>query len=376
MNESHFNLLNLNNISFFSHSFILPSLHPFSMLASSWAQYHRGLLHLLPASMTSAHELKSWDLELCSACCFFCNDDRTSLDALAPAVGSFQTLCCPRPRTTTTPSGRKERSSPAPSTPTSWKRSSRLLAPKPPASLTHPLPHRASLHPCLSPRNSYPVSQFRYLHFAPNLLTGPVTVCLIVWWCVSFDREDSPERPPPPAGVSDNRQCVLCLKYGDENTNVSRGRKKKSSFVVFKCDIASALTRLLLSGWGKAAVHRPERVDSRQLRAVVRRGLWGRRRRPEERPHGGFQRETTGEANLFFFFPALHDCGCRTESNRLPSSVHSTARSARSLERPSAAASPRAPVTTTSCALASVTAASWRTRRFIAQSTSSSLRER
>ncbi|XP_035536543.1 histone-lysine N-methyltransferase 2A isoform X2 [Morone saxatilis] len=32
------------------------------------------------------------------------------------------------------------------------------------------------------------------------------------------DREDSPELPPPP-GVSDNRQCVLCLKYGDENTN-------------------------------------------------------------------------------------------------------------------------------------------------------------
>ena len=37
----------------------------------------------------------------------------------------------------------------------------------------------------------------------------------------SSDREDSPELPPPP-GVSDNRQCVLCLKYGDENTNVSQ----------------------------------------------------------------------------------------------------------------------------------------------------------
>ncbi|XP_039679910.1 histone-lysine N-methyltransferase 2A isoform X7 [Perca fluviatilis] len=34
------------------------------------------------------------------------------------------------------------------------------------------------------------------------------------------DREDSQELPPPP-GVSDNRQCVLCLKYGDENTNES-----------------------------------------------------------------------------------------------------------------------------------------------------------
>ncbi|XP_029303050.1 LOW QUALITY PROTEIN: histone-lysine N-methyltransferase 2A [Cottoperca gobio] len=32
------------------------------------------------------------------------------------------------------------------------------------------------------------------------------------------DRDDSPELPPPP-GVSDNRKCVLCLKYGDENTN-------------------------------------------------------------------------------------------------------------------------------------------------------------
>uniref|UniRef100_A0A8C6PKV2 Histone-lysine N-methyltransferase n=1 Tax=Nothobranchius furzeri TaxID=105023 RepID=A0A8C6PKV2_NOTFU len=32
------------------------------------------------------------------------------------------------------------------------------------------------------------------------------------------DLEDSPELPPPP-GVTDNRQCVLCLKYGDENTN-------------------------------------------------------------------------------------------------------------------------------------------------------------
>ncbi|TNN75525.1 Histone-lysine N-methyltransferase 2B [Liparis tanakae] len=32
------------------------------------------------------------------------------------------------------------------------------------------------------------------------------------------DRDDSPELPPPP-GIGDNRQCVLCLKYGDENTN-------------------------------------------------------------------------------------------------------------------------------------------------------------
>ncbi|XP_066565242.1 histone-lysine N-methyltransferase 2A isoform X2 [Amia ocellicauda] len=33
-----------------------------------------------------------------------------------------------------------------------------------------------------------------------------------------LSREDSPELTPPP-GVGDNRQCVLCLKYGDDNTN-------------------------------------------------------------------------------------------------------------------------------------------------------------
>ncbi|XP_055752431.1 histone-lysine N-methyltransferase 2A-like isoform X4 [Salvelinus fontinalis] len=33
-----------------------------------------------------------------------------------------------------------------------------------------------------------------------------------------LSREDSPELLPPP-GVSDNRQCVLCLKYGDDNIN-------------------------------------------------------------------------------------------------------------------------------------------------------------
>lgn len=46
--------------------------------------------------------------------------------------------------------------------------------------------------------------------------------CVTLFVDVFFsDREDSPDLPPPP-GVSDNRQCVLCLKYGDENTNVSR----------------------------------------------------------------------------------------------------------------------------------------------------------
>ncbi|XP_026082134.1 histone-lysine N-methyltransferase 2A-like isoform X2 [Carassius auratus] len=33
-----------------------------------------------------------------------------------------------------------------------------------------------------------------------------------------YSLEDSPDIPPPP-GVCDNRQCALCLNYGDENTN-------------------------------------------------------------------------------------------------------------------------------------------------------------
>ncbi|XP_045073093.1 histone-lysine N-methyltransferase 2A-like isoform X3 [Coregonus clupeaformis] len=33
-----------------------------------------------------------------------------------------------------------------------------------------------------------------------------------------LSREDSPELLPPP-GISDNRQCALCLKYGDDNIN-------------------------------------------------------------------------------------------------------------------------------------------------------------
>lgn len=69
-------------------------------------------------------------------------------------------------------------------------------------------------------------------------------------------------------------------------------------------------------------------------------------------------------------------CVCLWEANRLSCSVRSTARGVRSPGRPSAAASPRAPVATTSCVLASATAASWRTRRFTAQSTRSSSRER
>uniref|UniRef100_A0A3Q2QCV2 Histone-lysine N-methyltransferase n=1 Tax=Fundulus heteroclitus TaxID=8078 RepID=A0A3Q2QCV2_FUNHE len=37
------------------------------------------------------------------------------------------------------------------------------------------------------------------------------------------DHDDTPEPPPPPppppSGITDNRHCVLCLHYGDENTN-------------------------------------------------------------------------------------------------------------------------------------------------------------
>ncbi|XP_058270057.1 histone-lysine N-methyltransferase 2A isoform X1 [Hemibagrus wyckioides] len=33
-----------------------------------------------------------------------------------------------------------------------------------------------------------------------------------------FSQEDIPELPPP-SGIGDNRQCVLCLNYGDEKTN-------------------------------------------------------------------------------------------------------------------------------------------------------------
>lgn len=33
-------------------------------------------------------------------------------------------------------------------------------------------------------------------------------------------REDSPELHPPP-GIDDNRQCALCLMYGDDSANVS-----------------------------------------------------------------------------------------------------------------------------------------------------------
>ncbi|MGH0185036.1 UNVERIFIED_CONTAM: hypothetical protein FKN15_016516 [Acipenser sinensis] len=47
----------------------------------------------------------------------------------------------------------------------------------------------------------------------------PHTACLGVSSAGSdHSREDSPELIPPP-DVGDNRQCVLCLKYGDDSTN-------------------------------------------------------------------------------------------------------------------------------------------------------------
>ncbi len=42
----------------------------------------------------------------------------------------------------------------------------------------------------------------------------------IFLFCSDHSPEDSTDIPPPP-GVGDNRQCALCLNYGDKNTNVS-----------------------------------------------------------------------------------------------------------------------------------------------------------
>lgn len=151
-----------------------------------------------------------------------------SLGAFAPAVGFFQMLSCLRPRTITTPSGRSERNSPALNTLTSWKRSSRHPAPKPPASQSRPSPPLAFLHLFLSLHNSYPVSGLMWNYALVFFLQHVLSLSL--WWCVSLNQEDSPERPPP-AGVTDNRQCVLCLKYGDENTNVSPKNKISSRVV-------------------------------------------------------------------------------------------------------------------------------------------------
>lgn len=36
-----------------------------------------------------------------------------------------------------------------------------------------------------------------------------------------LNQEDRPE-PAHPSGIDDNRQCVLCLKYGDEKATVSQ----------------------------------------------------------------------------------------------------------------------------------------------------------
>lgn len=57
--------------------------------------------------------------------------------------------------------------------------------------------------------------------------------------------EDSPELLPPP-GVSDNRQCVLCLKYGDDNINVSKRCAKQSLLVVVQLLIVFPVTEIYL----------------------------------------------------------------------------------------------------------------------------------
>uniref|UniRef100_A0A671WR88 [histone H3]-lysine(4) N-methyltransferase n=1 Tax=Sparus aurata TaxID=8175 RepID=A0A671WR88_SPAAU len=52
----------------------------------------------------------------------------------------------------------------------------------------------------------------------PNAVLPPSLDHNYAQWQERQELSHSPELPPPP-GVGDNRQCVLCLKYGDENTN-------------------------------------------------------------------------------------------------------------------------------------------------------------
>lgn len=141
-----------------------------------------------------------------------------SVSHCSPAVGSSLMLCCLHPWTTTTPSGRRDRSFPVLSTPTSWRRSSQLPGPKPPVNQILQPPLLLSLHLCPHHHHCYLVRErqiyAQVLHIFAHLATLFDDVFI-------SDREDSPELPPPP-GVGDNRQCVLCLKYGDENTNVSQ----------------------------------------------------------------------------------------------------------------------------------------------------------
>lgn len=278
--------------------------------------------------------------------------------------------CCLRPWTTTTPSGRRDRSFPVLSTPTSWKRSSQLPGPRPLVNqiLQHPL--LLFLHLCLHHPHSYLVRQSEYI--CTNTFIHPVTLFDDVF---SSDREDSPELPPPP-GVSDNRQCVLCLKYGDENTNVSQ----KSAWALFntqKSFFVSLVTCLLVSGGGQVVVHRAEWMDPCKLRPVVCRGVWGWWRLFEECSYGCSQGKTAGKTLCPSQVPTLFSvCICWTDIYNLLCFVFSTVRSVRSQGLQLAAASPLAQVTTTSCAPVSATVSSWRTKKSIVQSTRTSSREK
>ena len=69
-------------------------------------------------------------------------------------------------------------------------------------------------------------------------------------------------------------------------------------------------------------------------------------------------------------------CICQTDVYNLLRSVSSAARSVKSQGRQLAAASRLAPVTITSCVLASAIAPSWKTRKCIVQSTGTSSREK
>lgn len=187
------------------------------------------------------------------------------------------------------------------------------------------------------------------------------------------DQEDGPELPPPP-GITDNRQCLLCHKYGDENTDVSL--KSFQTFVHVKTFLP-LMTRFVPGG-GQAVVHRAERVDPHKLRSVVIRGLWRRRGVIEKRSHGCPQGETAGKTRCpsplrSFFFQAVF---ARLTFTACCCFSFSTVRSASCQGPQSAAVSHHAPVTTTSCALVIVTVSSWKTRKSIVQNTETSSRGR
>lgn len=212
-------------------------------------------------------------------------------------------LCCHHHWTTTTPSGRRDRSFPALSTPTSWKKLSQLPGPRPPVNqiLQPPLLH--SLHLYHHHLHFYLVRQtakmcIHTIHAQYKFCTSyHFFSSKFIHWLLFPDHEDSPELPPPP-GVSDNRQCVLCLKYGDENTNVSN-KSAWTRFNTCKAEAVSFVTCLYVSGGWQAAVHRSERVDPCELCTVVCRGIRGRRWLSKKCAHGCSQGKTAGKREHF-----------------------------------------------------------------------------